>query len=367
MATKKHRISIIVLALALAGLAGLAAVAYLVQRAPLGAGPVPGTAQAGKPGGAPAAPVTVEVVEVGPARLVDEVAAVGSLKSNESVVLRPEVSGRIAAIHFRDGDVVRRGTLLFSLDSGIQEAELQQAQASLALARANQQRNEDLFQKKFISQQSLDNSNAALKVQEAAVALAEARLARTRIRAPFDGMVGIRNVSLGDYVKEGEALVNIEDIATLKVDFGLPEAYLGRLQPGLNLEVAADALPGDVFQARLAAVDPLVDAGGRSISCRALLPNREARLRPGMFVRVRLVFGERADALMIPEQAVVTGGQTRVFRVEEGKARAVTVRLGVRRDGRVEVLEGLRPGDRIISAGQQKVRDGQAVQPASRQ
>ncbi|WP_303786094.1 efflux RND transporter periplasmic adaptor subunit [Azovibrio restrictus] len=365
MGTKKHRIWII--ALALAGLAGLTVLAYLVQRAPLGAGPAPGAAQAGKPGGGAAAPVSVEVVEVLPVPLVDEVAAVGSLKSNESVVLRPELAGRIAAIHFRDGDVMRRGSLLFSLDSGIQAAELQQAQASLALARATQQRNEDLFQKKFISQQSLDNSQAALKVQEAAVALAEARLARTRIRAPFDGMVGIRSVSLGDYVKEGQALVNIEDIATLKVDFRLPEAYLARLQPGLNLEVTADALPGETFQARLAAVDPLVDAGGRSISCRALLPNPEARLRPGMFVRVRLVFGERADALMIPEQAVVTGGQTRVFRVEEGKARAVPVRLGARREGRVEVLEGLRPGDRIISAGQQKVRDGQAVQPVGRQ
>ena len=354
-------------ALAVAGLVGLGFVAYSLQRAP--AGPQAITAGNGAPA-SPAAPagsaagaVAVEVTRVSAASFADETTAVGTLKSNESVVLRPETSGRIAAIHFKDGQVVRRGALLLSLDAGIQEAELQQARANLALARANQQRNEELFQKKFISQQSLDNTKAALKVQEASVALAEARLAKTRIRAPFDGVVGIRNVSVGDYVKEGEELVNVEDIATLKVDFRLPEAYLGRLERGQTLEVSSDALPGVPFQATLEAVDPLVDVNGRSISCRALLPNREGRLRPGMFVRSRLVFGERKDALMLPEQAVVTGARPRVFRVEEGKARAVTVQLGVRRDGRVEILEGLALGDTIITAGQLKVRDGMPVRP----
>ncbi len=354
-------------ALAVAGLVGLGFVAYSLQRAP--AGPQAITAGNGAPA-SPAAPagsaagaVAVEVTRVSAASFADETTAVGTLKSNESVVLRPETSGRIAAIHFKDGQVVRRGALLLSLDAGIQEAELQQARANLALAQANQQRNEDLFQKKFISQQSLDNTKAALKVQEASVALAEARLAKTRIRAPFDGVVGIRNVSVGDYVKEGEELVNVEDIATLKVDFRLPEAYLGRLERGQTLEVSSDALPGVPFQATLEAVDPLVDVNGRSISCRALLPNREGRLRPGMFVRSRLVFGERKDALMLPEQAVVTGARPRVFRVEEGKARAVTVQLGVRRDGRVEILEGLALGDTVITAGQMKVRDGMPVRP----
>lgn len=354
-------------ALAVAGLVGLGFVAYSLQRAP--AGPQAITAGNGAPA-SPAAPagsaagaVAVEVTRVSAASFADETTAVGTLKSNESVVLRPETSGRIAAIHFKDGQVVRRGALLLSLDAGIQEAELQQARANLALAQANQQRNEDLFQKKFISQQSLDNTKAALKVQEASVALAEARLAKTRIRAPFDGVVGIRNVSVGDYVKEGEELVNVEDIATLKVDFRLPEAYLGRLERGQTLEVSSDALPGVPFQATLEAVDPLVDVNGRSISCRALLPNREGRLRPGMFVRSRLVFGERKDALMLPEQAVVTGARPRVFRVEGGKARAVTVQLGVRRDGRVEILEGLALGDTVITAGQLKVRDGMAVRP----
>lgn len=355
MATNKNRIWIS--ALAVAGLVGLGYVAYTAQRAPSGPTPVAGGA---KPAGPSA--VAVEVTRVASESFADETTAVGSLKSNESVVLRPETSGRIARINFKDGEVVKQGALLLTLDAGIQEAELQQAKANLALAQANQQRNDDLFQKKFISQQSLDNTRAALKVQEATVALAEAKLAKTRIRAPFNGVVGIRNISVGDYIKEGEELVNLEDIATLKVDFRLPEAYLSRLQKGLELDVSSDAMPGVPFRAILDAVDPLVDANGRSIACRALLSNRDGKLRPGMFVRARVVFGEKQNALMIPEQAVVTGGkQPIVFVVAEGKAKAMPVRLGVRRGGRVEVLEGLAAGDTIITAGQLKIKDGLAV------
>lgn len=358
-----HKRSIWIKILVLAGLVGLGLLAYNLQRTTSGPTPVLGGAKTG--GGAPAvaAAVAVEVTQVRPLSFPDEASAVGTLKSNESVVLRPETSGRIARIGFKDGEVVRRGTLLLSLDAGIQEAELQQARANLALAQANQRRNEDLFLKKFISQQSLDNTKAALKVQEATVALAEARLAKTRIHAPFDGVVGIRNVSVGDYIKEGEALVNIEDIATLKVDFRLPEAYLSRLNPGLPVDVSSDAMPGVPFAAVLEAVDPLVDPEGRAVSCRASLPNAAGRLRPGMFVRARVALGDKTDALMIPEQAVVTGGRPLVFRVVAGKAEAVPVQLGVRRDGRVEVLTGLQRGDVIITAGQQKVRDGLPVRP----
>jgi membrane fusion protein (multidrug efflux system) len=336
---RKHRLWIIVLALF--GLIGLGFVAHTAQQASGGTALArEGGRASDGPGGRSGNPVVVETTQVASARFLDETTAVGTLKSNESVVLRPETSGRIEAIHFRDGAVVKAGSLLVSLDAGIQAAELQQAEANLALAQANQRRNEDLFQKKFISQQSLDNTRAALKVQEANVALAAARMAKTRIRAPFDGVVGIRNVSVGDYIKDGEALVNLEDVATLKVDFRLPEAYLNRLQKGLALEVTSDVLPGEALQATLAAVDPLVDANGRSISCRALLSNREGKLSPGMFARIRLVFGERENVLMIPEQAVVTGSEPLVFRVEEGRAKAVPVRLGLHRGGRVEVLKG---------------------------
>ncbi len=357
---RRNRVALI----ALVGVLALSGLAYLLQRP--SAAPVP--VQSGTPGGkantapAAAAPVTVEVVRLQEESFQDEASAVGSLRSNESVILRPEVSGRIARIQFKDGEQVRRGALLLSLDAGIQDAELQQAKANLALAKATQQRNEDLFGKKFISQQALDNSRATLKVQEAVVALAEAKLAQTRIRAPFDGVVGIRNVSQGDYIKEGQDLVNLEDISSLKLDFRLPEAYLGRLQPGLPLEVHSDALAGQDFSAVLEALDPLVEASGRSIAARARLSNEDGRLRPGMFVRVTLRFGVREHVLMLPEGAVVTGGSPQVFRIEDGKAKMVPVRLGTRRDGQVEVIEGLAAGDVVVTAGQLKLRDGTSVQ-----
>ena len=181
---------------------------------------------------------------------------------------------------------------------------MDQAKANLGLAQANHQRNQNLFERKFISQQALDNTQAGLKVQEAALALAQARFEKMRLRAPFSGIVGLRNVSVGDYVKEGQELVNIEDISTLKIDFRLPESYLSQLKPGQRLEVSSDAMPGQVFPALLDAINPLVEAGGRAISLRAHLPNGEAHLRPGMFVRVRLIFAQRNNCLLYTSRCV---------------------------------------------------------------
>ena len=353
-----------IIALALAGMVGLGYYAYTANRAPAAGPGAPAGGAGGKPGGGgpPGGfAVAVEVAKVAAIDFSDEASAVGNLKSNESVVLRPETPGRIAAINFRDGSIVGKGTLLVAIDDAIQEAELQQARANLSLAQSNFKRNKELLDKRFVSQQALDNSAATLKVQEAAVQLAEARVAKTRIKAPFNGMVGLRNVSVGDYVKEGQDLINIEDIGTLRVDFKLPETYLGRITKGQAVEVVTDALPGSTFAAVLEAVDPLVDQGGRAISSRARLDNASGKLRPGMFVRVRLLFGERKNVLMVPEQAIVPGAQPTVFKVVEGKATATKVGLGVRRAAQVEVIDGLTAGDVVVTAGQLKLRDGAPV------
>jgi membrane fusion protein (multidrug efflux system) len=356
---KNTRVGII--ALAVAGLLGLGYVAYNANRAAPAGPAAPGGAAPKSGGPAGGFAMAVEVAKVTMVNFSDEANAVGSLKSSESVVLRPETAGRIAAISFKDGSVVSRGTVLLSLDASIQEAELQQAKANLALAKSSNQRNLELLEKKFLSPQALDNSSATLKVQEAAVQLAEAKVAKMRIKAPFNGMLGLRNVSVGDYVKEGQDLVNIEDISTLRVDFKLPETYLGRLNKGQALEVTTDALAGERFQAVLDAIDPLVEQNGRSISARARLNNADGKLRPGMFVRARLFFGERQNVLMVPEQAIVPGAQAMVFKVVDGKALTAKVKLGVRRAAQVEVLEGLVAGDVVVTAGQLKLREGAAV------
>ncbi|MBK8113851.1 MAG: efflux RND transporter periplasmic adaptor subunit [Candidatus Accumulibacter sp.] len=354
----------LVLALALAGLLGLGYLAYTSFRG--AAGPtlpaVPGGSAAKSGTAPPAQALPVETARVLAAALALDASAVGSLRSNESVVMRPETAGRIASINFQDGAAVGKGSLLLVLDAATQAAELDQARANLGLARSNYQRTADLFEKKFISQQALDNAQAALKVQEAALALAQARFDKMRLLAPFSGIVGIRNISVGDYVKEGQELINIEDISTLKIDFRLPESYLAQLKPGQRLEVASDALPGEVFTAVLDAINPLVEAGGRAISLRAHLPNREARLRPGMFVRVRLIFEQRNQVLLIPEQAVVPDSKAPyVYRVIDGRAKRTPIRTGLRRDAQVEVVEGLSAGDEVVTAGQMKLRDETAV------
>lgn len=362
MPHNKRRLGIV--ALALAGLAGLAYFAYEANRtaavAPVAANnKAAASAPAGPPGGFA---VTVETARVVAVDLALDATAVGSLRSNESVVLRPETAGRISAINFRDGAPVGKGALLVSLDAATQAAEFAQARASLGLAQSTQKRNQELFEKKFISQQSLDNTGAALKVQAAAVALAQARLDKMQIKAPFAGVVGIRNVSIGDYVKEGQELINLEDISTLKIDFRLPESYLGQLKPGQRIEVSSDALPGQHFEAVLDAINPLIDTNGRAISIRAHLSNAEARLRPGMFVRVRLIFEKRSNALLIPEQALVPDSKSPyVFRVLDGKAVRTVVKPGLRRNAQVEIVEGLTAGDEVVTAGQLKLRDGAPV------
>jgi membrane fusion protein (multidrug efflux system) len=367
----KHTVTMV----ALIGLLAAGGVAYYLNQRPTPAADVAaGRAEAPKsaadrsgaaskgPTKGPGGPAPVEVVELKPVRVQEAIPAVGSLRSNESVMLRPEVSGRIASIGFRDGQTVRRGQVLVALDATLNEAEVAQARAEFDLANSNLKRTDDLASKSFVSSSAQDQAASSVQVAEARLKLAEARLAKMRIVAPFDGVVGIRNVSIGDYVKDGTDLVNIEDIRTLKVDFRLPERYFTQVKAGLQVEVTADALPGARYLGSVDAINPRVDASGRSLEVRAKLDNTDGRLRPGMFARVRVLLGDRPDALMVPEEAVVPlGDDFFVYTVTDGKARRVRVKLGVRREAQVELTEGVRAGDVVITAGIRVQRDGQPV------
>lgn len=325
----------------------------------------PGKDAKGAAKGAGAIPV--EVVLLKRSQVQEDVQAVGSLRSNESVVLRPEVPGRIAQIGFRDGQAVRKGQLLVALDAALNEAEVAKARAELALATSNQKRTDDLASKAFVSGAAQEQANSSVQVLEANLKLAEARLAKMRILAPFDGVAGIRTVSIGDYVKDGADLVNIEDVHTLKADFRLPERMLSQIKVGQVVEIVADALPNERFSGILDAINPRIDAGGRSLEMRARLANRGGLLRPGMFARMRVIVGSRDNALLVPEEAIVPSGEDFfVFRVvgkEDAGAvvQRVRVRTGVRRDAKVEIVDGLAEGDRVVTAGMRLARDGQQV------
>lgn len=335
---------------------------------PVSAPAGPGGRPAGGPGGMPA----VEVAMVAAIRLIDDAQAVGTLKSRQSVVLRPEVGGRIVRFGFDEGRPVQQGQLLVQLDDSLPRAELSQAQAQLSIAQANLQRNQELVSQNFVSRRVLDESEASLQVAQAQVQLAQARLSRTQVVAPFAGVVGIRQVNLGDFVREGADLVNLEDLSVLMVDFRLPERYQSRIQLGQSVDVTLDALPGQALKAVVQAIDPLIDANGRSLLVRASIQEPQTQgLRPGLFARVNVVLSVDEQALMIPEEAVVPqGNRQTVFVVQrpaEGESapptvQRVPVELGVRRGAMVHVLKGLEPGQTVVVAGQQRLqRDGMPV------
>jgi membrane fusion protein (multidrug efflux system) len=314
----------------------------------------------GRDAGSPAGPVAVEVARVESRALEDDVTTVGSLRARQGVMLRPEISGRIAKLGFADGRRVRRGQLLVQLDDTLQRAQLQQAQAQASIARTSLQRNRELAAQGFVSQSAVDQTAAALEVAEAQVALARAQLSRMRIVAPFDGIAGIRLVDIGDYVKDGADLVAIEDVAVMFVDFRLPEGSLGRLKVGQAVDVTLDGMPGRRYKGRVEAVDAEVEAGGRSLLVRARLDNDDGTLRAGMFARARIVFAVRGQALLVPEEALVPqAGKQYIVKVIDGPNGKVTQRieakLGLRVPGKAEILEGLAPNDVVVTAGQSKL------------
>jgi membrane fusion protein (multidrug efflux system) len=318
--------------------------------------PARGTSAPGAVGG----PTTVEVGKVEAVTLADDAQAVGSVRARQGVMLRPEVSGRIARIGFTDGQRVKRGQLLVQLDDTLQQAQLKQAQAQASIARTNLQRSRELVGQGFISQSAVDQNAAALEVAQAQVALAQAQAQRMRILAPFDAIAGIRSVDVGDYLKDGADIVQLEDIASVWVDFRLPERFIARVKTGQPVEVSLDAMPGRAFGGQVDALDSLVEANGRSLLVRARLENPGGELKSGLFARTRIVFAQRANALVVPEEALVPqGGKQFIVKVIDGPGGKVTQRLeakvGARLAGKAEILEGLAAGDTVVTAGQARV------------
>jgi membrane fusion protein (multidrug efflux system) len=336
------------------------------------AAPAPAAGASGATG--PARPIGVEVAKVEVMKLTDDAQTIGSLRSRQGVVIRPEISGRVRDLNFKDGDRVKKGQLLVQLDDQLQQAQLKQAQAELGIAKSNHVRNQELLAQNFISKRTVDESAANMEVSEAKLALAVATAARLKILAPFDGITGIRTANAGDYLKDGADIVNVEDIDAIFVDFKLPERFQTKVRKGQMADIDLDALPGRRFKALVQAIDPLLDANGRSVSVRGCIDNRTLQLRPGMFARVTQVFGERDKALVVPEEAIVPfGPRTFVIKVIDGDAKddkgqpqkisqRVEVKIGIRRPGRVEILEGVTEGETIVTAGQQRIqKDGSLI------
>ncbi|MBL8307614.1 MAG: efflux RND transporter periplasmic adaptor subunit [Rubrivivax sp.] len=360
--------------LAVAGIALAGAAAWWWQNQPAQARSVaavsgasgPAARGGSAPGGA-GGPAPVEVARAEAMTLTDDATAVGSLRARQGVMLRPEVSGRVARLGFVEGARVKGGQLMVQLDDTLQRAQMQQAEASAAIARTNLARSRELLGQGFVSQSAVDQNAAALDVAEAQVALARAQLARLKVLAPFDGTAGLRQVNVGDYVKDGADLVNVEDLSSLTVQFALPERTIERLRPGQPVELTLDALPGRTFKGRVQALDSQVDPNGRALQVRAQVDNTEALLKPGMFARPRVVFSVRPGAVVVPEEALVpVGARQMLFKLSEGAdgkkiAQRMEARVGLRLPGKVEILQGLQPGDVVVTAGHARLLRGDAV------
>ena len=352
---------------AVVALVGLSALAYWWQHQPGKAQAAAKSGPAAQPGGrGPSGPPSVEAGRVQVQSLADDAQAVGALRARQSVMLRPEVSGRITKLGFTDGQRVRQGQLLVQLDEALQAAQLQQAEAQAGIARTQLQRNRELLAQSFVSPSVVDQAEATLKVAEAQVSLARAQLARLQVRAPFDGVMGIRLINLGDYVKDGADLVSVEDASSMWVDFRLPERFVPQLRLGQDVSLGLDALPGREFKARIEALDSQLDTAGRSMLVRARLLGDTSMLRSGLFARVRVVFALREQALVVPEEALVPmGGKQFVVKLVEGAdgrlmTQRVEAQLGMRVPGKVELLGGVKAGDRVVTAGQGPLMRGES-------
>jgi membrane fusion protein (multidrug efflux system) len=310
----------------------------------------------------PPGTLPVKAVPAKLARALIEAGAVGSLRADESVVIRPEIAGRIELIAFAEGQSVKKGALLARLDAAETRAQVTSSRAQAELDKQRLERAEDMRRKGFISQQALDEQHSAYTRSVAKQREDEARLAKSEIRAPFDGVAGLRHVSEGAYVPAGTDIARLEKIDQLKLDFRVPETYLAQLRGGLAVSAAVDAFPQSSFSGKIYAIEPAVDEQTRTVLVRARVGNPDLKLRPGMFARVSLTLGVRENAVWIPEEAIVPRGQdSLVFRVVEGRVELVPVQTGARKVGEVEILKGVAAGDLIVTEGTQRLAPGMAV------
>jgi len=316
-------------------------------------------------GNPPVMPVEVDAVQASTSPVEDRLAAVGSLQANEQTTLMPEAPGRIKAILFEEGQRVTVGAPLFELDDEKEAAQLALAAADLDLARQNAKRAEALAETKAISRQEIDQMRAQVNLKEASRLYQEKRAREMHLSAPFAGVLGPRAVSLGQFVNVGTALVTLTDDTRIKVQYRLPERHLPLLKAGQEVTLRVSAFPDKAFPGKVDLVNPEVDQQTRTVQLRALVPNPDGLLKPGMFAHVETITGRRDDAIVIPERAVVPSlAGFSVYTIVTNTARAVAVEIGQRMEGKVEIRKGLTAGQPVIVGGLQKIIDGTLVTAA---
>jgi len=308
-------------------------------------------------------PQAVHVIQPRVETVRDRIEATGTLRSRKEVVITSEVSGRIVALDFNTGQRVKQGQRLVQLDDRQARADLAVAAARLEDARRQLNRARQLRRSNSISQSQVDELLTAVDVAQAEYEAAKVRAENHRINAPFSGVVGLREFSPGAYIESGDPLTTLDADGEMELTFAVPERFIGQLKPGLPVSGITSSWPDEVFRGELAELDTRVDPLSRTLKVRALIDNRDGRLRPGQFMSVRLTLRQR-QAMVVPEQAVLLQGNERYLFVvtEAGTAERRSVRLGSREPGVVEVLSGIDARDRVVITAQDRLSSGDEVQ-----
>lgn len=311
-------------------------------------------------------PIIVNVIQAGYQTLADKITAVGSLKALDTVKISAEIAGQVAQIDFVAGNYVKQGSALIQLDDAIYQANLKSAKADLTLSSVNYKRTADITKQGLLPQQQLDTALADLQDKQADVDVKSKQVDKMTLRAPFDGLLGPRLVSIGDYIAVGQPLVTIVNINNLTLEYKVPENYLAQLQRGQKVQIKTNAYPKRNFVGTVSFISPTVDEDTRTIMLQATIPNDDHLLRPGLFVQLSQQLGAVKQILVIPEECLIpTIDGDRVFTVVAGKAVSKPVKTGLRNGRWVQVISGINAGDAVVSAGQQKLKDGAEVTVAA--
>ncbi len=314
----------------------------------------------------PVPPAVVAAATVKQEQWITALTAVGSLSPVSGVEISNEVVGKIKAIHFKSGQSVKANQLLVELDTDTDLAELAGLQAELQLAQTRLQRSEKMLQKKYLSQADYDQNIAQLEQASAAVQAQRTRIDKKAIRAPFAGDMGIRQVDIGHYLSEGSAIVSLQKLTPIFADFAVPERHISQIAIQQAIQISTQAYPGKSFTGKIMAINPSLDNDTRSLKVRAQIENPAKLLRPGMFAQVQIQSGSPATVLTLPDTAISYNPYGNAVFLIETTDKGLIVKnrqvvTGQSREGRVEIISGLKLGDQVVSAGQVKLRNGMTV------
>lgn len=303
-----------------------------------------------------------EVITASKQNVPTYIEAIGTLKANEALILRPEITGRIETIAFKEGNLVKKDTTLVQFDASMYRAQVNEAKARVKLSEAEYQRVNKLFKNGSISETQRDSALAQMQINEAQLEQAKVTLNKMTLRAPFTGIVGLRQFSPGDYVMAGADMLEIVDIDSMKLDFRIPEIYLPQVAQGQTLSISLSAFPGETFDGKVIAISPQISEQGRNILVRAILPNTDKKLRPGLFAKVQLLAKEQ-ELVVIPEEALIPQGMGYlVYLYKDEKVTPAPIQLGQRMKGTIAIT-GIEEGDVVITAGQLKLQPGSPITP----